>query len=524
LKDSRKTKTSLEAHNPLYTHLEPLRHEIVKTLSDTAKARAVIRVLPLLLQVAIKLLPRATPRQQAAEIPWIEAVFSGLSYCVGQPVPYALAEFPKAEAKIKTSPMANMLQVVHEHGILLSSDFLESMIVDYSGLLDLSEGSAIRQIPVQDVSNAEQDRRTQPEWALISLLLNLDGSIFSKKQAKGSSEQRTSYVDALVTTIARQQLQEDFRFVDQVVLTEKHPQELSHTFEVNWNDSRRTMVNCILIPLMQAYAATRDMGDFLALWFRELRRDWSKIGTPNEECFAWTAAGLCQAFGDLLEGSLTAAKIEDHIVEFSLPIKVLADEVSRSSDQTVDWAQFTATPPASAALVLIDALLQGIEKDESVPMKIVLLLHDLILPYASLNMTQFKCASKIWSILNRIHQLVFRVDSGKALSLCARPETLATATNTINRLAEATVYDPEYRAAFEAYRFEIVVSSNMLTLPELRTNAENLIASANIPLKTYLDKFHSTDAFYQRDDGLKTVKIPFLETSLVLIQYPSCLQ
>jgi hypothetical protein len=524
IKESKKTKILLGARNPLHPHLGPLRDEIVKSMPDVPKTRAIIRVLPLLLEEAIKLSPRATPRQKAAEIPWIESVFSALSSCTGQPIPYALVEFPVTDSGTKISPMANMLQVVQEQGISLSSDFLESILVDYSGLIDLPERFAIRNIPVQDVPAAEQERKPEPQWDLISVLLNLDGSIFLKKRVTESSGGSASYVDALVTSIATHKLKEDVRFGEYVVLDDNHSHEQPYPFDVEWDDSKETLVERILIPLMGAYAATRDMGEFLALWFRELRRNWNKIGTSEENCFAWTSDRLCQAFGDLLENSLTAAKIEDQIVEFSLPIKVLADEVARSSDHNVDWSLFSAAPPASTALVLMDALLQGIGHGVSVPTKIILLLNDLISPYAFMDMSKFKCASRIWSILPRIHLLVFRVDPEKALTLCPNPEILQIATNIIDRQARSREYESKYRAACEAYRFVLTVSSSMVNLPELRSKVEVLTTSANVSLRRHLDAAKAIEVFNQRDKSLEPSKIWFFDTFLVLIQYPSLLQ
>jgi hypothetical protein len=520
IKDTKKTKTPLEVQSLLRTLLQPLQDEVTKSMNDVSEVRPLVKVLPILLEEAIKLSPRATPQQTSAEVPWLEYVFAALSSCAGEPVPLVLGDIQQFEAYNKLSPMASMLKAVHEQGISLTSGFLESILVDYSGLLDLSKKSATKESLSDVISNKEQDRKPIPQWALISVLLTLDGSIFLEKNIIEIAENRTKYVDALVTSLAAEVLRKSPRFAEQVASRVEPGPESPYPLEVSWDDSRKTMVKRVIIPLMKAYASTRDMGDFLALWFRELRRDWSKIGTTEEESFAWAAPELRQAFWALLEDSITATRINDKIVEYSIPIKVLADEVNKVTDQTIDWSVFSATAPASAAFVLLQALLEGIEKDESVPLQTILQLNELVACFTAFDLSKFKCASRIWLILTRLHELVFCLDSRKALSECPNTATLNSAASISKKRAELQPSDPQYHAACEAYRLLIVVSSNMFTLPELRPKVEGLKISS---ILTDLGTLDVTDVFYQRDLGHESAKIRYLDTVIILVQHPACL-
>jgi hypothetical protein len=522
----RKIKTLFDAQSPLYKLLEPLRDEISHAMPNVLKSQAIIRVIPLLFEEVIKLSPQATPHQRAAEVLWIESVFAALSFCAGEPIPFALADFPKAGAEWKISPMANMLQVVKEHGISLTSDFLESILVDYSGLLNLSERYAIREIPLHGISTAEQERKPEPHWRLISVLLSLDGDIFLTKQPVESTEQRTKYVDALTRCIAAEQLRVDVRFIEQVSVDKDPEEQPPYPFHILWDKRRKTMVKNILIPLMQAYAATRNLGEFISLWNRELRRegDWNRLGTSEERCLPWMAPEFRQAFWVLLEDSLTTAKINEYIVEYSLPIKGLIDEVANTANQTTDWSIFKAVAPASVNVVLLEILLQGIEKEETVPLNTMLLLTDLVSSYCTLDMSQFKCASRIWAILTRLHQMVFRIDPEEAFLRCPKPEILDIAVRVNTENARCKVDGPKYRSAFEAYRLITAVSSNMLTLPELRPKVEVMLKSLNIQLDKDLEEYKPQNMFSQHISDFQSVKVRFLNTMLVLVQYPLSLQ
>jgi hypothetical protein len=520
IKDARKSKSAVEVQGLLQTLLEPLRNEMTKPAPNVPEVVPLVRVLPLLLEEAIRLSPRATPRQKSTEVPWLEFVFAALSSCAGEPVSLVLGDISKLESNSKVSPLANMLKAVHEQGISLTSTFLESILVEYSGLLDLPKQHDTRDSSSHGISSEEHERKLQPQWALISVLLTLDGSIFLEKKATEPASHSIKYVDALVTSIAAKNLGTKPRFVGQVASKGESAPRNAYPLEVTWDNSRKTMVTRILIPLMQAYVSTREMGTFLALWFRELRRDWSKLGTTEEESFAWAAPELCQAFWALLEGSMTVSKINDQIVEYSIPIKVLADEVNKVTGPIIDWSMISAIAPASSAFVLLQALLQGIEKEDSLPLETILQVHDLVACFTAFDLSKFRCASRIWSILTRLHELVFCLDSKKAVSECPKAATLHIAASISKTRAELQTKDPQYHAACEAYRFLIVVSSNMLTLPELTAKVKDLGVSS---ILTDLGTSDNPNAFYQRDVGHESAKIRYLDTVMILVQHPTCL-
>jgi len=446
------------------------------------------------LEETIKLCPRGTPRQRTAEVPWIESVFLRLSQCAGEWV--SSKTIKSSFSQVDTSPMANMLQVIYEQKVSLTPGFLETILLDHSGLFD-------------------KEPKSTANWKLISVLLRLGGNIFLKKpETEQTEDNRSNYVDALLRVLASERWKRD----DETLPPRPSlPKSLTYPFEVSWDESRSTVVKQIVIPLLQAYASARNLSGFLSIWFRELRRDWSELGTPEEGRLVWTSDELHQNFWDLLEGSLTAAKINEHIVEYVLPVKVLAGEAAQKSDHAFDWPSSSAAPPASAALVILDAILHGIDREEIFQQNLPtwLSLNDLILQYTKLDMSEFRCASRIWSILTRLQELSTRVEVEEPIqvqktSLLASG-VLDSGLNVIGLGAKTAASFPQYNASREAYRFVVAVCSEVLDFPDLKSRAEEYIKAANVHWDRGYHFSHPTHEYQ------------FFDNMTALSQYPRCL-
>jgi nucleolar pre-ribosomal-associated protein 2 len=526
IKDQKRKKQS---NGLLHTYLEPLQVEIALSAADNGKS--LIQILPHLLEEAIKLSPRGSPKQKEAEIPWIENVFAALSCCAGEPIPFSPVDSPLTGKDI--SPLASMLLVVQKHNITLSSAFLENILVDYSGLMPLAERLAIQNLPKPEgVKEAAQN--VAPQWRTISMLLRLDGNMFLKRRDGSDSKPKLfSYVDALAKAVADEPWIQEPSFSGPVTHTsEVCDANANYSFEVVWEKDRKTVVSQIVIPLMQAYHSARDLVGFMNLWFRELRRDWMELGAVSEGRLAWTANELRHAFWELLQESLTASKINEQIVEYVLPVKELADEAAKKANHSMDWSKLQAIAPASAAIFMLDVIVQGIDREDifqqNLPTFTALISE--VSRYTKFSLSQFSCASRVWSIYTQLQELAPRVNVAEAFQT-QREQLLASgvlelALKSISNLSTVSVPSSQYLSGQEAYRCVIVLCSELLDLPDLKARAEEYIKSANSVLNQDLDSFAGEHFPLPKPDGKEDwlLVTRIIDPLLVLIQCPQALK
>ena len=373
----------------LLEYLEPLKGATAEQgTTDEPSARPLRDTLPDLLDLAIRLSPHSTPTQQIAHVPWLESVFDALAAC-------ALERPKQITSDAGPSPLTAMLQVLKSRDINLSSEFLESILMKSSGLKGLQKGNSPLQLDV------------------VAALLDLKGGIFlqetiaNKRALPIAQAGQPPYVEALIASLSEIALVSS---IDDG--TARQTNGISQpTYEATF------VVQSILIPLLCAHTASRKLPSFISLWFWEVRRKWKSMGTADETTQSpWLSLGLVRALRDVLEDSLSSTRVGDLLVEFILPIRQLLDEASRAGANSPDWPSIPAAAPACAALVVLDVLLHCVEREETLRENQAawLALKDIPMKLALMDLTGFPAASRVWSIVTRVHKLSYFVDGKKA--------------------------------------------------------------------------------------------------------------
>jgi hypothetical protein len=505
--DKKKSKLS-GTQNALIDFLEPLRAEIVCLFTDDDhdSLRTLVAILPSMLEQAIKLCPRSSPKQKIADASWIEYVIKSLSNCAGEPIPFEESDSPQPPATL--SPMRSMLQIVQKSKINLSTGFLESLLVGYGGL---------------DVINKRKDMPVR--WDLVIVLLELSGSMFlieKPMDIKNSVESDYTnkippHVEALVGTM------ENTKWESSV------PYSRSFSNVSHWSNSVEEAVTQILIPLMHAYNSARNLSGFMDLWFRELRRHWEKFGGKQEREMPWASKSLRHEFQITLETALTPARINERLVEYITPVKVLLNEAV-SNIGALKWTDLPTIAPASVSLFMLDTVLHGIQNAETLQGNIRTwnALKDLSTQFAKAELQNFACSYKIWSILTQIYTLSRSVDGEKAfqeqLVLISSSKILDRALSVVAEVRPHQVDGFQFEAAREAYQFVVVVSSDLLDISDLKECAEHYISTANNFLLHKISRLNPVQVFppnHTKEDQALSRRLK--DSVRVLITYPRAL-
>jgi hypothetical protein len=119
-----------------------------------------------------------------------------------------------------------------------------------------------------------------------------------------------------------------------------------------------------------------------------------------------------QALRDVLEDNLSTSRVAELLVEFILPIRQLLDEATRSDAENPNWAEMPSAAPGSAAIVILNALLHSVEREETFQNNQAawLALKDLPTKLALMDLTSFPAHTRVWSIVTRIYTLSYLVD------------------------------------------------------------------------------------------------------------------
>jgi hypothetical protein len=502
--------------NMLIDLLHPLQDMVVGLVSDDEHVsfRHLVSILPSLLKQAIKLCPGNSPKQKLADASWIECIVKSFSHCAGEPISYEELDSPKPDATL--SSLQSMLQIVQQSQINLSAEFLESVLLGYSGLAGITKRN--------DFS---------VRWDLVIVLLKLDGSMFLKEKPRAKDNLAESeythrippYVEALAAAIENTKWKSSplSNFVASLSSSQSRPEILQ------WSTSVEDAVVKVLVPLMHAYISARNLNGFMDLWFRELRRHWGELGGKNERAMPWASKHLRQEFQAALETSLTPARVHERFVEYMTPIKVLLNEAAGAAEAP-KWAEMPTAAPASVSLFMLDTVLHGIQNTEALHGNIATwnALKGLSTEFAATDLKKFACSYKVWSILTQVYALSRQVDGEKSfqeqLVFLSSSQILEGALSVVGEVRPHQVDGFQFEAARDAYRFVIVVGSDLLEVPGLKERAEHYISTANNFLLHSISRLNPTQIFQGTQDKEEQALSARLRSSIaVLISCPHAL-
>lgn len=510
LKRTRATGTQ----NLLMDLLQPLQEMVVGLVNDDEhdSLRHLVSIIPSLLEQAIRLCPGNSTKQKLADASWIECVVKSLSHCAGEPIPFEQTNSGKPDYAL--SPLQSMLQIVQQNQINLSATFLESLLKGYSGLSGVTERS---DVPVR--------------WDLITVLLESSGNVFLKEKPRTKDNPAESEytniippnVEALVGTVENTK----WECSPLSKLATRLSSSDSPSKTLQWSNSVDDAVARILVPLMHAYISARNLNGFMNLWFRELRRHWGELGSKNERSMPWASVYLRQEFQAALETSLTPARINERLIEYITPIKILLNEAA-SATETPKWADLSTVAPASVSLFMLDTVLHGIQNPETFGGNSATWngLKGLSTEFAAIDLKKFACSYKVWSILTQLYTLHRRVDGEKSfqeqLVSLSGSQILEGALAVVGEVRPHQVDGFQFEAAREAYQFVVIVGSDLLSVAGLKERGEHYISTANNFLLHSVSRLKPAQVFQSTQDKEDQALSSRLRSSLaVLVSRPN---
>ncbi|KAI4720315.1 hypothetical protein E4T48_03493 [Aureobasidium sp. EXF-10727] len=290
----------------LVQRLKPLRSQIIALLdadaSDLVKQAQLSHAygcVPLLLDLAVRCAPIANPKQRIVEAPWIHLVFNSLSDTI--------TSSKTSDAEIVNQKLKDMLDVLSTKSLVLDADVLSEMLAQRC---DLST--------------------SLPDFPLVAKILNMNASMFTDLNAapaKALFEALTNNGEAKASTVSGSVSTDD------------------------WENPRTICYN-IVVPLMHAYARTRNLPAFLDQWSSCLSIQISSKKTSK--WLLWADLSLEESLRAVLETSLTSAQIAELLESRQ---SALSQSVASSS---------VASSEAFANLVLLNAIIGALKTDATI--------------------------------------------------------------------------------------------------------------------------------------------------------------
>ena len=243
----------------LVQRLEPLRSQIIALVngdtSDLVKQGQLSHAygcVPLLLDLAVRCAPIGNPKQRIIESPWIHLLFNSLSETITK----------APDAIVVNQKLNEMFNVLSDNKLVLDADVLSETLDQRCNL-----------------------STSKPDFPLVANILNMNASIFTDinaAPAKALFDALTSNGEAKASTVSGLVSSDD------------------------WSNPRNICYK-IVVPLMHAYARTRNLPAFLDQWSACLSTQISS--KKSSRWLLWADLSLEESLRDILETSLTSVQI-----------------------------------------------------------------------------------------------------------------------------------------------------------------------------------------------------------------------
>ena len=256
-----------------------------------------------LYSIAIRSIPRETPKQRTAENPWLQSLFGQLI----ESAP-SMPSSPPNSLESVARFVRSMLHEAVEHNVLLDITLLETLLCKFSGVISNDGG-----LDIVDLD-------------LVSLCLELNPDVFVLR-----SPQRVSNM-LLTSLLAR--------------IT-----EASFEPAMNHRHEHETVLSNVILPLVQAFAHARDLLRFVDHWKEELTRHEEKVEDPDAKPSIWEDDRLSQTVADLIKSGLTTGQVKQVLLAAHADLPLLAPGQSRR---------------ALASLVILDCTINGCTSHENI--------------------------------------------------------------------------------------------------------------------------------------------------------------
>ncbi|KAF2264820.1 hypothetical protein CC78DRAFT_568059 [Lojkania enalia] len=322
-------------------NLRPLRAQVeqIAEIQDASESVPeifipLLRMAPQLLDMAIRFSPSQTRRNKITENPWIQSVFIALAECAG-----CSLEAPKfVTSKASIDVLENLLAVISVRGVNVNAEILNDLFWFHSGA----------KFPLNQKRNIQ--------WSLIAALIKVDPDFLISKPRSDSSDDRPEDLTAFLFDLISATSSEDNFWDSQKGERSDRSPIIQHDA---WQD---TIVQSIVVPIMLAYARSRDLLGFLQRWDEQLRQNVPTIRTPLRDIRRniWENRKLCIEFSWLFEKFLTETQIVDVFTHHVDRIKsAQGSDVSLSEE--AESFQY-----ASSSAVMVRTILESLEHDETI--------------------------------------------------------------------------------------------------------------------------------------------------------------
>lgn len=279
-----------------------LYNDLLAPLAKTTSLREArdVSLAAVFYSVAIRCIPRETPKQRTAENPWLQSLFRLLvgSACAMPPL-----------SPSSTDPLMrtikSMLHEALDHNVLLDISMLETLLSRFSGLFSKS---------------------TEPDivsWDFVSLVLKLNPDVFIRLS---SPRQPNKFLTTLLTKVTEMR------------------------FEVTMDDSHEhsNIIVGVVIPLVQAFVHARDLPRFIDHWGKELTCYHERLEDQAMKTSIWEDNHLSQTVAGFIKSALTTGQLRQVLL-------------GAQADLTTIVSSETVRPLAS--LVILDCAISGCTSD-----------------------------------------------------------------------------------------------------------------------------------------------------------------
>jgi nucleolar pre-ribosomal-associated protein 2 len=294
-----------------------------------------------LLDLAIRASPSRTPKARLAERPWIQAVFLSLAECVG----CSLNAAPEhATSKSAVAALRSALDVLRFHNVTIGSAVLRDLFWYHCGVKYPEHGEK------------------QVHWVLIAALIELDASIFAtepRSVSNSSKDQQADLTEFLFDKISNTEFK-GAAFTD--------IQSLPDHAETAQEESRGLILRSIITPLISAFSRNRNMLGFMRRWDDQLVKAYrfeNRRALKEKKELIWEDRVLTQALAELFEQSLTQGQIATLLEEHAIRMNALSDALMVQTKEDVKVRKLAAYKEAASSAVIVPAILQATQSDDT---------------------------------------------------------------------------------------------------------------------------------------------------------------
>ena len=305
--------------------LSPLFQKISQEAmgSSPVDTRPTIATIPLLFDLAIKCVPRNTPKQRITESPWLQELFLQLAKCASLSLPISK---PVVREDSCLDMLEQMLHLAIEHKLKLEVPILESIMLHLSGVDNINQHSQVR-------------------WRLVSLSMEID--------------------PYLLVALPIQKSTSNIHLVSQDnVALESILAKISSCY---FKDDTKTSLDYvfvllrIIIPLVDEFIRARDLLGFLEIWKQQviLWKTYKSRHVTQGICSEyavsiWEDEALLQNISDKLDSALTLGQITKSLQEIDQVVAAPLNEGPAQS--SAGWA----------ATIVLDCIVNGIRHENTV--------------------------------------------------------------------------------------------------------------------------------------------------------------